>query len=155
MRTNWVRERLLAGKPTAGCFMGLGSPLVAELLAHAGYDWLSIEMEHNGLDMAGVQQILMAMNATDCIPIARIPSSDPVYIQPRPRHRRDGHSRSYGAQRGRGGGQSWPPRAIRQQASAVLGRWRASNYTLDYEEYFARANDNMLVVLMLETKGSV
>ena len=61
--------------------MGLGSPLVAELLAHAGYDWLSIEMEHNGLDMAGVQQILMAMNATDCIPIARIPSSDPVFIQ--------------------------------------------------------------------------
>ena len=80
MRTNWVRERLQAGKPTAGCFMGLGSPLVAELLAHAGYDWLSIEMEHNGLDFGGVQQMIMAINATDCIPIARIPSSEPTYI---------------------------------------------------------------------------
>ena len=46
MRTNWVREKMRAGQSTIGCFMGLGSPNVAELLAHLGFDWLVIETEH-------------------------------------------------------------------------------------------------------------
>ena len=151
MRTNWVRERLLAGKPTAGCFTGLGSPLVAELLAHAGYDWLSIEMEHNGLDMAGVQQMLMAMSGTDSIPIARIPSSAPVYIQraldigamgilvPMVRSAAEAEAIVRATR--------YPPAGARS-----FGPLRASKYTVEYEEYFERANDNILVVLMLETK---
>ncbi|MCY3903463.1 MAG: aldolase/citrate lyase family protein [Caldilineaceae bacterium] len=151
MRTNWVRERLQAGKPTAGCFMGLGSPLVAELLAHAGYDWLSIEMEHNGLDFGGVQQMIMAINATDCIPIARIPSSEPTYIQ---------RALDIGAM-----GILVPMVRSVEEAEAIVamtryppagkrsfGPLRASNYTIDYEGYFAGANDNTLVVLMLETR---
>ena len=154
MRTNWVRERLLAGRPTAGCFVGLGSPTVAELLAHAGYDWLSIEMEHNGLDMEGVQQMLMAMSATECIPIARIPSSDPVYIQraldigamgilvPMVRSAAEAEAIVRATR--------YPPAGTRS-----FGPLRASRYTIEYDEYFEHANDNILVVLMLETKEAL
>ena len=81
MRTNWVREKLRAGQPTIGCFLAMGSPNVAELLAHMGFDWLVIETEHNGLDSAEIEHMLMAMNGTDTIPIVRIPSSNPVFIQ--------------------------------------------------------------------------
>jgi len=38
MQRNWVREKVLAGEPTVGSYVGLGSPTVVELLAHAGYD---------------------------------------------------------------------------------------------------------------------
>ena len=48
MRSNWVREKLRAGTPSVGSFLGLGSPLVGEMLAHAGFDWLVIETEHKG-----------------------------------------------------------------------------------------------------------
>ena len=81
MRTNWVREKIRSGQPTIGCFMGLGSPNLAELLAHAGYDWLVIETEHNALDSAQIEHMLMAMNGTETIPIVRIPSANPVFIQ--------------------------------------------------------------------------
>src|SRR5258707_9733105 len=81
MRKNWVREKMRAGQPTLGCFLGLGSPNVAELLAHAGFDWLVIETEHNGLDSAEIEHILMAINGTETIPIVRVPSANPVYIQ--------------------------------------------------------------------------
>ena len=81
MRSNFVREKVRSGQATFGCFMGMGSPTVAELLAHAGCEWLLIEMEHNGLDMAEVEHILMAMNGADTIPLVRIPSADPVFIQ--------------------------------------------------------------------------
>ena len=43
MKTNHVREKVKAGKPTIGAFLGLGSPNVAGLMAHAGFDWLVIE----------------------------------------------------------------------------------------------------------------
>lgn len=65
MRTNWVRERLKKCQGTIGCLVGLGSPTVVEMLAHAGFDWLAIESEHNALDSAEIQNMLMAMNGTD------------------------------------------------------------------------------------------
>ena len=81
MRNNHVREKLGQGRPVIGSFLGLGSPMVAEQMAHCGFDFIVIETEHNAIDMAQVQQMLMAMNGTDAIPLVRLPSSDPVFIQ--------------------------------------------------------------------------
>lgn len=72
MRTNHVRQKLQRGEATLGCFLGLGSPNVAELLAHAGFDWLVIETEHNALDAAEVQQMLMALNGSETIPLVEL-----------------------------------------------------------------------------------
>ena len=80
MNTNGVREKLRAGEATIGSFLGLGSPNIAELMGHAGFDWLVIESEHNGLDSAEIQHMLMAVGNTNAVPIVRIPSSNPVYI---------------------------------------------------------------------------
>jgi 2-dehydro-3-deoxyglucarate aldolase len=132
----------------------LGSPTVAELLARAGFDWLVIETEHNALDSAEIQHMLMAMNGTDAIPIVRVPSSDPVYIQraldvggmgvlvPMIRTSADAQA-VVSATR-------YPP-----QGTRGFGPLRASHYALDYEDYYCRANDNILVVLILETKESL
>ena len=81
MKKNWVREKLKAGDSTIGCFMGLGSPNVAELLSHAGFDWLVIETEHSALDIGQVEHMLMAVKGTETVPLVRLPSSDWVYIQ--------------------------------------------------------------------------
>jgi 2-dehydro-3-deoxyglucarate aldolase len=154
MRNNWVRERLKRGQATIGCQVGLGSPNVIELLAQAGYDWLIIESEHNGLDSAEIQNMLMAMNGTEAIPIVRIPSSNYVYIQ---------RALDMGAMgimaplvktaeeaRAIVSATRYPPSGIRS-----LGPLRASKYTLDNEDYFNRANDNTLVTFILETKEAV
>ena len=81
MKTNHVREKAKAGKPTIGCFLGLGSQNVAGLMANAGLDWVVIETEHNGLDSAEIEHMLMAIKGTDTIPLVRVPSASPVYIQ--------------------------------------------------------------------------
>jgi len=154
MRTNWVRQKLLAHEPTLGCFMGLGSPNVAELLAHAGFDWLVIETEHNGLDAAEIQQMLMALNGTETIPLVRVPSANPVYIQ---------RALDMGAL-----GIVVPLVKTAAEAEAIVratryppqgtrsfGALRAAHYTFDNEDYFQRANDNILVVLILETREAV
>jgi 2-keto-3-deoxy-L-rhamnonate aldolase RhmA len=154
MRNNTVREKLRSGKPAIGCFMGLGSPAVAELLAHAGFDYLVIETEHNALDTAQMQEMLMAMNGTDTIPLVRIPSANPVFIQ---------RALDIGAM-----GIVVPLVRTAEEARAIVratryppegsrsfGGLRASHFTFDNQDYFYRANDNLLVVLILETKEAV
>ncbi len=154
MRTNWVRERLRSGKPAIGCFLGLGSPNVAELMAQAGYDWLLIETEHNGLDSAEIEHMLMAIKGTDTIPMVRVPSASPVFIQ---------RALDIGAL-----GLLVPMVKTADEARAIVsatryppegtrgfGPLRASSYTMDNEDYFNRANDNILVALIIETREAV
>lgn len=150
MRTNEVRQKLQAQEPTLGCFLGLGSPNVAELLAHAGFDWLVIETEHNGLDSAEIQQMLMALNGTEPIPLVRVPSANPVFIQ---------RALDMGAL-----GVVVPLVKTAAEAEAIVaatryppsgtrsfGPLRAERYTFDRQDYLARANQNLLVVLIIET----
>ncbi len=154
MKTNQVREKLRAGKSSLGCFVGLGSPNAAELLAHAGFEWLIIETEHSALDSAEVEHMLMAINGADAVPIVRVPSADPVYIQ---------RSLDFGAM-----GIMVPMvrtveeaqtvvRATRYPPSGTRGYnpLRAAHYSFDSKDYFYRANDNLLVALILETREAV
>ncbi|MDA1347926.1 MAG: aldolase/citrate lyase family protein [Chloroflexi bacterium] len=154
MKTNHVREKLKAGKQAIGCFLGLGSPSVAELMAHAGFDWLVIETEHNGLDSAEIEHMLRAIDGTDAVPIVRVPSSNPVFIQ---------RALDMGAM-----GVLVPMVKSAEEARAVVsatryppegtrswGPLRASGYTFDNDDYFERANENILVALILETKDAL
>jgi 4-hydroxy-2-oxoheptanedioate aldolase len=154
VKTNRVRERLQAGEATLGCFMGLQSPNVAELLGRAGYDWVVIETEHNALDSAQVEHALMALSGTNAIPIVRVPSADHVYIQ---------RALDLGAL-----GVVVPLVRTAAEAEAIVrttrfppagtrswGPLRASGYTFDNRDYRDRADENILVVLILETREAV
>jgi 2-keto-3-deoxy-L-rhamnonate aldolase RhmA len=151
---NEVRVRLRAGEPTLGCFMGLGSPNVAELLGHVGFDWLVIETEHSGLDAAEVERMLMALSGSASVPLVRVPPRDPVSIQRAldlgamgvvvPLVRSADEARDVVS------ATRYPPEGGRS-----FGPLRAARYSLDYGEYLDSANENMLVVLILETAEAV
>jgi len=76
------REALAAAeRPLAGMWVCSGSPLVAELCAGAGLDWLLIDMEHapNGLESVLAQ--LYAVSAYPVTPVVRVPIGDLVTIK--------------------------------------------------------------------------
>jgi 2-keto-3-deoxy-L-rhamnonate aldolase RhmA len=50
------RARVLAGEPLFGTFVSTASPIVAELCALAGFDWLLIDLEHG----AGTESELLS-----------------------------------------------------------------------------------------------
>ena len=75
MRANRVRELLYADKPAFGTFMGLGSALGAEQLAHVGFDWLVIDQEHGPIDATLTQSLLQAISTTDTVPLIRVPEN--------------------------------------------------------------------------------
>lgn len=154
MRENWVRQKLNRGEPTIGCFIGLGSPHVAELLAHAGYDWLVLETEHSAVDIAQVEHMMMAISGADTIPIVRVMNAEPIVIQraldagafgilvPMVRTAADIEAIVKSTR--------YPPVGERG-----FGPLRASRYAKDYAEYARKANDNIIVSIIIETKEAI
>ncbi len=50
VKTNHVKRALREGRPTAGAWISLCSPISAEMMSRAGFDWLLIDMEHGNGD---------------------------------------------------------------------------------------------------------
>jgi 2-keto-3-deoxy-L-rhamnonate aldolase RhmA len=155
MQENIARQRLAAGKTSLGCFLGLSSPAVAELFAAAGFDWLVVETEHSAIDWETVEHCIRAIEAagTGTVPLVRLGSSDRNEIR---------LALDVGAR-----GIVVPMVASAAEAASVVsatryppqgtrgfGPLRAGRYSFD-AEYFARANDNIMVVLILETAGAL
>lgn len=81
MRKNIVKEKLKKGEPVIGMWVSMGNPLAAEILAHSGLDWLTIDMEHNPIDMDNMLNCFYAIGTTDTVPFVRVPSNDPVILK--------------------------------------------------------------------------
>lgn len=81
MRKNIVKEKLQRGEPSIGTWVAIGNPLVAEILSHAGFDWLSVDMEHNAIDIESLQNCFYAMSTTDTVPFVRVPWNDPQILK--------------------------------------------------------------------------
>jgi 4-hydroxy-2-oxoheptanedioate aldolase len=81
MRENKVKRQWREGKPSVGTWLCLGNPLAAEILAHVGFDWLTVDMEHNAIDVADTQALLQAIATTDTMPFVRVPWNDPQIIK--------------------------------------------------------------------------
>ena len=71
-RTNLLKRMLREGKPSVGLFHSLGSPLAAELLGHAGFDWIVVDGEHSTNDVISVRDQLVALDATGVPAVVRL-----------------------------------------------------------------------------------
>lgn len=69
------------GHPPVGTWISSASPLVAEAVAHAGFDWGVIDMEHAPLDMMEVVHLLQAVSSSRMVPVVRVPWNDAVMIK--------------------------------------------------------------------------
>jgi 4-hydroxy-2-oxoheptanedioate aldolase len=76
------RDRLAeASRPLAGMWICSGSPLVAEICAGSGLDWLLIDMEHSPNGLESVLAQLYAVSAYPSTPLVRVPVGDVVTIK--------------------------------------------------------------------------
>ena len=73
--TAGLRERILGGEATLGCWLTIGSSITAELVGAAGYDWALIDLEHGaGTEREALGQI-QALGPTRAAPLVRVESS--------------------------------------------------------------------------------
>jgi 2-keto-3-deoxy-L-rhamnonate aldolase RhmA len=69
-----MKTRLAAGETLIGTFLTLGSPLAAESLGLAGFDWLLVDLEHGGGDESLLLGQLLGASAAGVHALARVES---------------------------------------------------------------------------------
>ncbi len=76
------RERLAeATRPQIGMWVTSGSPVVAEICAGSGLDWLLVDTEHSPVGLETVQSLLQTIAAYPITPMVRAPSGDAVALK--------------------------------------------------------------------------
>ncbi|WP_026533369.1 HpcH/HpaI aldolase family protein [Arthrobacter sp. H41] len=144
-----------AGRPLAGMWVCSGSPLVAEICAGSGLDWLLIDAEHSP---NGLESILAQLQAVHGYPIqvlVRPPVNDPVVIKqyldlgvqnllvPMVNSVADAEA-AVAATR-------YPPSGVRGVGSALAraARWNR------IPDYLARAGDTISITVQIESDAAV
>lgn len=80
MRANRLKDRWADGKAASNCWLTIPAALPAELLAHQGWDSLTIDMQHGHVDLAAMHAMLIALSTTDTTPLVRVSWNNPGEI---------------------------------------------------------------------------
>lgn len=151
---NPFRIALLERRLTLGTWIQIGHPACAEVLARAGFDWVCVDFEHGIVDLETAANIFRALSAFDCVPVARLPANDPIWI-----HRvLDAGARGLIIPMIRTAAEAeaavreakYPPRGTRG-----FGFARANLYGADFQSSIASANEEIAMVMQIEHKDAL
>ena len=77
---NRVRQRIATGATAAGVIVFSASPVVVEVIAAAGLDFVILDMEHSALDMRDAAHLIRAADAASLTAFVRVPGPDRALI---------------------------------------------------------------------------
>jgi 4-hydroxy-2-oxoheptanedioate aldolase len=80
MAREGFKARLKAGRPQIGCYVTFPSPEVVELLAHAGMDYVILDLQHSSPDWQTLAHMIRAADAGGTSPLVRVHSRDPAIL---------------------------------------------------------------------------
>lgn len=78
---NLLKLKLKDDKPIVGAWSIISSPIVVEILALSGFDFLILDMEHGVYDQTALDACIRACEAAGCAPIVRVPGINPSAVQ--------------------------------------------------------------------------
>ena len=148
---NRVKAMTREDRTAIGLWISIEDPNVIEVLSRVGFDFFMFDCEHSPLSIEKTQALMMAMEGSDTVPMVRVPSNDRADIQkvldagahgvmiPLVNSKMEAiDAVSYCR---------YPPEGIRG-----IGPWRAARFD---REYLETANDEVMVILQVETKMAV
>ncbi len=81
MRANRVKQTLRAGGLAFGTGMfECATPGIARIFAAAGADFVFYDMEHSGLELGAVRELMAAARGADLVPLVRVPATEYHFI---------------------------------------------------------------------------
>ena len=152
MRKNKLKRAFKSGKPIINSWLAIPSSFSAEIMAHQGWDSVTIDMQHGLIDYPNAVNILQAISTTETVPMARVNWNEPGQIMkildagcygiicPMVSNRKEAENFVQACQ--------YPPKGYRS-----FGPIRASIYGgNDYQKY---ADKEVLKLAMIETKEAL
>ena len=148
MRENALKKIWAKGDAVINGWLSIPSGFSAEVMAHQGFDSLTIDMQHGVVDYQVAVSMLQGISTLGVVPLARVPWNDPARLMkildagaygvicPMVNTRDEAEALVRACK--------YPPRGYRS-----WGPVRASIYA--GSDYGDHANDNLVVMPMIET----
>jgi 4-hydroxy-2-oxoheptanedioate aldolase len=151
----FIRERILSGERMFAIAAQLGSSLTVEMIGNAGFDWTWIDCEHGSGDYSELIHQIQVARLGNAPAIVRIPGNDPITIKrvldlgaagimvPCVNTAAEAKQVALSMR--------YQPEGIR----GVAGSPPCSGFAQNFDEYFAKANDNLVTMVQIETTEAV
>ena len=81
MTENPLKLKLSSGEPIFGIWSIIPSPILAEILGLAGFDFQILDMEHGIFDLQALDANIRACESSGCSPLVRVPGLAPFSVQ--------------------------------------------------------------------------
>lgn len=149
---NTVKQKLAQGKQVVGGTVSVPDPDTYCAMANSGFDFLWIEMQHSPLTYQDVAHMIMACKGAPGIPFVRVPDATEGDVQKATDMGALGiiipMVENIGKVRNAVKFANYPPKGKRSQGGGYYG-------ALYGRDYRGIANDNMMIVAMIESPAGV
>lgn len=155
MRRNLIKTLLKQGRTVWGTWVTIPDERIVRAIAEAGFDWITIDMEHTALDWPQVDRLIGAALDAGVTPLVRIPTGDVVHIK---------RALDLGAfglvipmvesvdqARGIVSASRYPPAGSRSAAAAS----HYKRFQMTLEEYLSVANKEIALILQIESPAGI
>lgn len=144
-----LKEKLNKRELTIGSWITIGHAAVVEIMARAGYDWLTVDMEHSAITLDIAQDLIRVIELCGVVPFVRVGENDPNLIKrvmdvgahgvivPMVNSKEDAE-KAVGAVK-------YPPVGFRG-----VGLARAQKYGINFEGYRQWNQDHSIVIVQIE-----
>lgn len=156
MEDDGFAARLRASDPVLGAWVTIGHPVVGEVLAGEGFDFVVVDGEHSENTIGDLASMIRAVDAADTgtVPLVRASGPDRAEIRRLldlgPAGIVIPQIESISQAREAVSATRYPPDGVRGVAGG-----RASGYGEELDEYVARADEAVATILQVETQGAV
>jgi len=149
LKSNVLKNKLRLNQVTLGSWITLNNPAIAEIMSNAGFDWLTIDLEHSVIDYFETENLIRTIELSGVSPLIRLSSNDPIQIK---------RVMDAGAH-----GIIVPVVNTAEQAQAAVdamyyptrgkrgvGLARAQGYGSSFEDYCDWLGDNAIIIVQIE-----
>lgn len=149
LQKNPLKAKLAKNQQTFGCWVTLAHPLIPEILAPSGFDWLVVDMEHSSIDLSSLLVMIISIEHNGIVPLVRVGENNPNLIK------RVMDAGAYGVivpnvntpeeARAAVSAVKYPPMGTRG-----IGLYRAQGYGRKFEEYKRWLAKESVVIVQIE-----
>ncbi len=144
-----LKEKLSRCELTIGSWLMLGDMSVIEILKHAGFEWLVIDLEHTDIDFTRAKHLISTIQANGMQALVRVSKNEEVVIKrildfgadglivPMVCSKADAEKAVSLA--------TYPPKGTRG-----VGLFRAQQYGLGFKEYQKWVDEELVIIAQIE-----
>ncbi|OPL10628.1 MAG: 2,4-dihydroxyhept-2-ene-1,7-dioic acid aldolase [delta proteobacterium ML8_D] len=154
MKNNPLKRALRNHEQTYGTWLSIAHPLIPEILAAAGFDWMVVDMEHSSIGLSDLLPMVISIEACGSIPLVRVGENNANLIKrvmdvgaygvilPNVKSREEALSGVNAVK--------YPP-----EGSRGIGLYRAHKFGREFEEYKRWLRDESVVIVQIEHINAV